>query len=76
MDYININGNEYLILDEIIINNIRYLYLSLETSLLNIMVNKVINENGKEYLSGLDTDDEVINALDIYFQRHKEEIGL
>lgn len=75
MDYVNINGNDYLVLDEIIINNIKYIYLSKENSPLNIMVNKIIIENGKEYLRGLDNDEEVINVLDIYYQKHKEEIN-
>ncbi|MFR5856689.1 MAG: hypothetical protein ACLUFU_02630 [Bacilli bacterium] len=75
MDFVNINGTYHIILDEITINNKKYVYLAAENSPLNVLIKKIVIENGKEYLDGLDTDDEVINALDIYYQKHKEEIG-
>lgn len=75
MDFVNINGTYHIILDEITINNKNYVYLAAENSPLNVLIKKIVIENGKEYLDGLDTDDEVINALDIYYQKHKEEIG-
>ena len=75
MDFVNINGTYHIILDEITINNKKYVYLASENSPLNVLIKKIVIENGKEYLDGLDTDDEVINALDIYYQKHKEEIG-
>ena len=66
MDFVNINGTYHIILDEITINNKKYVYLAAENSPLNVLIKKIVIENGKEYLDGLDTDDEVINALDIY----------
>ena len=75
MDFVNINGTYHIILDEITINNKKYVYLAAENSPLNVLIKKIVIENGKEYLDGLDTDDEVINVLDIYYQKHKEEIG-
>ena len=75
MDFVNINGTYHIILDEITINNKKYVYLAAENSPLNVLIKKIVIENGKEYLDGLDTDDEVINALDIYYQKHKEETG-
>ena len=72
MDFVNINGTYHIILDEITINNKKYVYLAAENSPLNVLIKKIVIENGKEYLDGLDTDDEVINALDIYYQKHKE----
>ena len=75
MDFVNINGTYHIILDEITINNKKYVYLAAENSPLNVLIKKIVIENGKEYLDGLDTDDEAINALDIYYQKHKEEIG-
>lgn len=74
-DYININGLDYLILDEINVNNTTYVYLSEENNPYNFFVRKVILENGKKYLIGLDNDEEISKALNYYFQKHKEEIS-
>ena len=39
------------------------------------MVRKVVLEGDKEYLVGLDSDEEVTNAFNYYYQKHKEEIS-
>lgn len=74
-DYVNIKGIDYLILDEIKINNTIYVYLSEVVNPLNFMVRKVVLEGDKEYLVGLDSDEEVTNAFNYYYQKHKEEIS-
>ena len=44
-DYVNIKGIDYLILDEIKINNTTYVYLSEDDNPLNFMVRKVVIKN-------------------------------
>lgn len=73
--YVNIKGIDYLILDEIKINNTIYVYLSEVVNPLNFMIRKVVLEGDKEYLIGLDSDEEVTNAFNYYYQKHKEEIS-
>ncbi len=73
--YVNIKGIDYLILDEIKINNTIYVYLSEVVNPLNFMIRKVVLEGDKEYLIGLDNDEEVTNAFNYYYQKHKEEIS-
>ena len=73
--YVNIKGIDYLILDEIKINNTIYVYLSEVVNPLTFMIRKVVLEGDKEYLIGLDNDEEVTNAFNYYYQKHKEEIS-
>ena len=50
-------------------------YLSEDDNPLNFMIRKVVLEGDKEYLIGLDSDEEVTNAFNYYYQKHKEEIS-
>lgn len=64
MDFVTLeDGIEYAIIDEIINNNQKYVYLANIKTEDGFVIRKVKNEENKEYLIGLDNDDEFDNAL-------------
>ena len=63
INYVTIKGKDYLINKELIINNIKYLYLISNDEANEILIQKVILENNQEYLTNLDNEDEVKMAI-------------
>ncbi|MEG0977293.1 MAG: hypothetical protein RSE41_10310 [Clostridia bacterium] len=75
VEYITLeDGIDYIILDEIIVNNIKYVYLVNENDDLDFVIRKVKIENNEEYLVGLDTDEEFDNVLKEYIEKHKNDL--
>ncbi|MBE6156189.1 MAG: hypothetical protein E7161_00370 [Firmicutes bacterium] len=67
------NGREYIIVDAIINDNGKYLVLASETNQFDHCVRKVIVEEGKEYITKLDTEEEFDEVMkDFYFRHNKE----
>lgn len=62
--YITINNEDYLILDEIIINNIKYVYLSKESDEKSFIILKVVIKENMEHLVNLDSLDEYQMAFE------------
>lgn len=57
------DGNDYMITDEKVINNVRYVYLIDEKNIINMAVRKINIVNNKECLVGLDSKEELTMAL-------------
>lgn len=67
------DNKEYIVTDEIIINNVKYVYLTNENDIANFCIRKVNNINNTEFLVGLDTKEEVIMALKEFKNKFKTE---
>ena len=57
------NGQDYLIMETIIFNNVEYLYLVNESDIKDVCIRKKINVNEETYLTGLDNEDELEKVL-------------
>ena len=65
------NGREYFLVDETIINGVKYYYLSNMKDPKDICVRKEEVENGIPFLSTLDDIDELMQALEAF--RNKQQ---
>ena len=63
LEYIVIDGKEYGIVEKLDIDNTIYAYLINLNDNEDIIIKKVINEKGEEYLTGLDSEIEFNKAL-------------
>lgn len=68
------DGLEYAILDEIVIDDIKYVYLSAEEDDMKFRIRKMKTAGNIEMLVGLDSDDEFDKALLYYTKKHKDEM--
>lgn len=68
------DGLIYAVVDEIKINNITYVYLSNINNSEDFCIRKIIIENNKEYLQGLNNKEEFEKALLTFSQKYKEEL--
>ena len=64
------DNKEYFILDEIVIDNIKYVYLSLEEDPQSFKIRKVKIEGENEIFSGLDTSEEFDKAMMSFAKKH------
>jgi len=55
---IKLEGKNYIIIDEIIINNIKYVHLALASNPEDFSIRKVIKEGQDDVLVPLDSDEE------------------
>jgi len=60
------NGREYFLVDETIINDVKYYYLANMNDSKDICVRKQEIENGVSYLATLDDIDELLKALEAF----------
>jgi len=67
------NGREYIIIDAIVIENNKYLVLANETDEFDKCIRKVIVEDGKEYITKLDTEEEFDEVMKEFYFRHTNE---
>lgn len=58
------NGKSYLVVKEIVIDRVKYVYLANEDDYKDFCVRKVNIINGAEYLVNLSNEDEFKKALD------------
>lgn len=70
------DGIDYMIVDEISINNTRYVYLSNVNDKEDFFVQKIKVENGQEILEALDSDEEFDNALKIFYEKHNNDLNV
>lgn len=68
VEFVEINGQEYIVIKRIEIVGNTYLYLVNENDVLDFIIQKVITEDGEEYITGLDSDKE-FDLVQAYFQR-------
>ncbi len=67
------DGKNYLVTAELVINNIKYIYLTNEDDVADFCIRKINNINGEEYLVGLESKDEVIMVLKEFSTKFKNE---
>lgn len=67
------NGKNYMVTEELVINNIKYVYLTNEDDVADFCIRKVNYINNNEYLVGLDNKEEVLMALNEFTKKHKNE---
>lgn len=70
----NINGKDYIEVDTIDVNGIKYVYLSNENDDKDYLILKVISDNGKEFYDKIESDEEFELVLLNFTKKHKEEL--
>ena len=79
-DYINtvvdslIAEKNYIEVDTIDVNGIKYVYLSNENDDKDYLILKVISDNGKEFYDKIESDEEFELVLLNFTKKHKEEL--
>lgn len=72
LDAITLEGREFVIIDEIILNGIKYVHLASAENYEDFCIRKIIVRDNEEILTGLDSDEEfdtVLEKLNIkYFE--------
>lgn len=69
------DGIQYAIIDELIINDIKYVFLSNIDDSEDFCIRKVLKENEEEFLVGLEDDSEFDLALMHFAKNNKEEMN-
>ena len=67
------NNEEYLIVETIINNNNRYVFLANEKNNKDIAIRKVITKDNQEYLTKLDSEEEFEEVLKLFNNKYKGE---
>ncbi len=67
---ITLNNQEYLIVDEITINNVTYIYLVREDVEDEFLIQKIILEQDQEYLTNISSIEEYNKALIAFKEKH------
>lgn len=68
VEYFEIDGHDYIIVKRIEIAGATYLYLVNEDDVMDFIIQKLIVEDGEEYITGLDSDKE-FDLVQVYMQR-------
>lgn len=71
---IDLENGTYAVVDEIVIDNTKYVYLSNENDPLDFCIRKITNENGEEYLIKLDNEEEFAKASKVFVDKHQHEL--
>jgi hypothetical protein len=74
LDAIKLEGKEFVIVDEISLAGIKYVHLANADDAEDFCIRKIVLENGKEMLTGLDSDEEFDFALEGFIKKnHKTD---
>lgn len=68
-----LDGIKYQVVDKIKVETKEYVYLVNENDKNDICCRKEIEENGKTFLVGLDSDEEVNLTLKLFLDKHQNE---
>lgn len=68
-----LDGIKYQVVDKIKVETNEYVYLVNENDKNDICCRKEIEENGKTFLVGLDSDEEVNLTLKLFIEKHQNE---
>ena len=68
-----LDGIKYQVVDKIKVETKEYVYLVNENDKNDICCRKDIEENGKTFLVGLDSDEEVNLTLKLFLEKHQNE---
>ena len=73
---IDLEDGSYIVADEITIDNTIYVYLNNEKDLMDFCIRKVTIDDNQEYLIGLDNKSEFDKALQVFVNKHKQELEI
>lgn len=68
-----LDGIKYQVVDKIKVETKEYVYLVNENDKNDICCRKEIEENGKTFLVGLDSDEEINLTLKLFLEKHQNE---
>jgi len=68
---LKVDDKIYLVIDTIYDNEIKYVYFLNEQNQKDIFIRKEIKENDKNYLIGLDSEEEILKALKLFEEKNK-----
>lgn len=71
---IDLENGTFVITDEILINGIKYVYLTNENDVMDFCIRKVKIENNEEYLVKLESDQEFDTAIQAFLNKHQDEL--
>lgn len=71
---IDLENGTFVITDEILINGIKYVYLTNENDVMDFCIRKVKIENNEEYLVKLESDQEFDIAIQEFLNKHQDEL--
>lgn len=66
------DGKDYMVTDELVINNVKYLLLTNEDDVADFCIRKINNINNSEYLVGLNNKDEVLIVLKEFAKKNHD----
>jgi len=69
------NDIEYIIVGAIENNGNKYLFLANEEDELDKCIRKVIVKDNEEYLTKLDSDEEIEEVMDLFYDKYNEKEG-
>lgn len=73
LDVVTLEDNQdYIVTDELLINGIKYVFLTNEKDVSSFCIRKVNIINNEEYLIGLDNKTELENALNEFYKHHQQ----
>ncbi len=72
LDAITLEGREFVIVDEIILNGVKYVHLASAENYEDFCIRKIIVRDNEEILTGLDSDEEFDNALREFAKKNFE----
>lgn len=70
LDAITLEGKDFIIIDEIVIDNVKYVHLASAKDPKDFCIRKIIIREEEEILTGLDSDSEFDMALDAFVKKN------
>lgn len=72
LDALKLEGKDFIIVDEIKINDVLYVHLASTDDPEDFCIRKVVIRDNEEILTGLDSDDEFDIALDAFIKKNHQ----
>ena len=72
LDALKLEGKDFIIVDEIKINDVLYVHLASADDPEEFCIRKVVIRDNEEILTGLDSDDEFDTALDAFIKKNHQ----
>jgi len=74
IEVVKLEGIEYMVIKELIIDGVTYIHLAQVESPEEICIRKIQIIDGDEMIVGLDNKEEFDKALEVFNNNHKEEL--
>ena len=76
METVELDGKNYVISLELVVNGSKYLHLENIENPEDFCIRKVEIEDGEEYLVGLDSREEFNTVLEAFANKHREDLEI